>query len=172
MLLKSIEQILNEQIEKEGYSSNLYVAMASWAEAKGYDGINKWLYAQAVEERFHMLKLIAFINERGGNAIIPAFKQPPAKFKDVAEVFNKVLEHEEFVTASINNIVALCTVEKDYTTLNFMQWYVNEQIEEERNARAIIDKIKIAGKENLYQFDKDIMAMRAAAAAADATPAN
>lgn len=170
-MIKSIENIINAQIEKESYSSHLYLAMASWAETAGYEGISQWLYAQAEEERLHMLKFIHFVNERGGNAVVSAIKVPPAKFKNINEVFAAVLKHEEFITASINEIVALCAKEKDFTTQNFMQWYVNEQIEEEKNVRAIIDKLKLVGTQNMYLFDKDIMAMRAAASAADAAGA-
>ena len=160
---KNVEKILNEQIEKECYSSQLYLAMASWAEAAGYEGIAQWLYVQADEERLHMLKLIHYVNERDGNALVSAIKVPPAKFKDVMDVFKQVLKHEEFVTASINEIVALCNREKDFTTLNFMQWFVAEQIQEEKSARAIIDKLNLLGSQNLYLLDKDIMAMRTAA---------
>jgi len=162
-MIKSIEKIINVQIEKESYSSHLYLSMASWAETAGYEGIAQWLYVQAEEERLHMLKFIHYVNERGGNSLISAIKVPPAKFKDVAEVFQLVLKHEEFITASINDIVDVCNKEKDFTTLNFVQWYVAEQIQEEKSARAIIDKIKLLGKQNLYLLDKDIMAMRAAA---------
>ena len=161
-MIKSVEKILNVQIEKESYSSHLYLSMASWAEAAGYEGIAQWLYVQSDEERLHMLKFIHYVNERGGNAVISAIKVPPATFKDVADVFQGVLKHEEFVTASINEIVAICNKEKDFTTLNFVQWFVAEQIQEEKSARAIIDKIKLLGKQNLYLLDKDIMAMRAA----------
>ena len=162
-MIKNVEKILNEQVEKEAYTSHLYLSMASWAEAAGYEGISQWLYVQSDEERLHMLKFIHYVNERGGNAIISAIKVPPAKFDDVMDVFQKVLKHEEFVTASINEIVALCNNEKDFTTLNFVQWFVAEQIQEEKSARAIIDKLKLLGKQNLYLLDKDIMAMRAAA---------
>ncbi len=162
-MIKNIEKILNVQIEKESYSSHLYLSMASWAETSGYEGIAKWLYIQAEEERLHMLKFIHYVNERGGKAIISAIKTPPATFKDVADVFQSVLIHEEFITASINEIVALCNLEKDFTTLNFVQWFVAEQIQEEKSARAIIDKLKLLGKQNLYVLDKDILTMRAAA---------
>ena len=162
-MIKNIEKILNVQIEKESYSSHLYLSMASWAEASGYEGIAKWLYIQAEEERLHMLKFIHYVNERGGKAIISAIKVPPATFKDVADVFQSVLIHEEFITASINEIVALCNLEKDFTTLNFVQWFVAEQIQEEKSARAIIDKIKLLGKQNLYVLYKDILTMRTAA---------
>jgi ferritin len=168
MLHKKIEAALNAQVEKEGYSSHLYLAMASWAEVKGYQGISQWLYAQAEEERMHMLKFIGYINERGGNAEISALKKPDTKFKDVKELFKAVLKHEEFITASINDIVGVCIANKDYTTQNWIQWFVNEQIEEEKNVRTIIDKLELVGSQNMYFFDKDIMALRQAAAAADA----
>jgi len=164
MLNKKVEKVLVEQIEKEGYSSNLYLAMASWAESNGLEGTSKWLYAQADEERMHMLKFVAYVNERGGHAIVPAFKQPPVDYKNVREVFEMVYEHEQFVTASINNIVAVCLEEKDFTTHNWIQWFVTEQIEEEASASAIIDKLKLLGDNNLYLFDRDIMGMRGAAA--------
>lgn len=159
----NIEKILNRQIDREAYSSQLYLAMASWAEEAGYEGISQWFYVQADEERLHMLKFIHYVNERGGNAVVPAIKLPPAKFKDISDAFLQTLKHEEFITASINEIVALCNNEKDFTTQNFVQWFVAEQIQEEKSARAIIDKINLLGKQNLYLLDKDIMAMRAAA---------
>lgn len=167
MLNKKVEKVLIEQIEKEGYSSNLYLAMASWAESNGFEGTSKWLYAQADEERMHMLKFIAYVNERGGHAIIPAFQQPPVAYKDVREVFDMVYEHEQYVTASINNIVAVCLEEKDFTTHNWIQWFVTEQIEEEASASAIIDKLKLVGERNMYMFDRDIMTMRGPADAAE-----
>lgn len=164
MVNKKIEDILNAQVDKEGYSSNLYLAMASWAETKGMEGISQWLYAQAEEERMHMLKLIGYINERGGHAIVPAFKKPPVEFKNVNDMFSEVLKHEQFVSASINEIVALCVQEKDYTTHNWIQWFVTEQIEEEASVRTIIDKLNMLGDGGLYMFDRDIMGMRGAEA--------
>lgn len=160
MLNKKVEEILNVQVEKEGYSSNLYLAMASWAETNGYEGISNWLHAQAEEEREHMLKIIAYINERGGKAIIPAFEQPPVDYKGVKPLFEQVYEHEQYVTASINEIVAVCNQEKDYTTHNWVQWFVTEQIEEEASASNILDKLKMLGDGPLYMFDRDIMNMR------------
>lgn len=160
MLSKRIEAILNAQVEKEGYSSNLYLSMASWAETKGYSGIATWLYAQADEEKMHMLKLAGYINERGGHAIIPAFKQPPVEHGTVLEMFEAVLKHEQFVTKSINEIVALCEQEKDYTTHNWVQWFVTEQIEEEASANEILDKLNLTDDKNLYMFDRDIMSLR------------
>jgi ferritin len=160
MLKKRIEDICNRQIEREGFSSNLYVAMASWAETSGFSGVAAWLYSQADEERLHMLKFIKYINERGGKAVIPALKKPVSDYKSVEDVFKEVLKHEEFVTESINEIVALTLEEKDFNTHNFLQWFVFEQVEEEASVRTIIDKIRLVGNNNMYQFDKDILSLR------------
>ncbi len=163
MLTPNVEKILTEQIEKEGYSSNLYLAMASWAETEGYAGIAEWFYAQADEERVHMLKLIRYVNDRGGKAVVPAFKQPPVAWKNVKDAFVQSLEHEQFVSKSINEIVAVCFAEKDFTTHQWIQWFVTEQIEEESNVNYILDRLKLLGDGCLYNFDKDIMSIRAKA---------
>ena len=160
MLGKKVEDICNRQVEREGYSSNLYLAMASWAESNGYAGVAQWLYVQSDEERLHMLKFIKYINERGGKAVMPAFKKPPVDYKGVEELFKEVLKHEQFVTASINEIVAVTLAEKDFNTHNFVQWFVMEQVQEESSAKAILDKLRLVGKSNMYQFDRDIMSLR------------
>jgi ferritin len=166
MLPKKVEEILNVQVEKEDYSSQLYLAMASWAENKGMEGVAGWLYAQSEEERLHMLKLVKYINERDGVAIIQGMETPPSDFKDVFSMFDQVLEHEKYISASINEIVAVCIAENDFTTQNWIQWFVNEQIEEEASVRAIIDRLNLVGKNNLYMFDRDIMSTRGAGEAA------
>ncbi|MBN2681556.1 MAG: ferritin [Bacteroidales bacterium] len=162
MLKPNIEKILNEQIEKEGYSSNLYLAMGTWAEANGLPGVAQWLYAQSEEERMHMLKFIGYIAERGGHAIIPAFKKPPVEYADIYKLFDEVLKHEQYITESINDIVGLTLDEKDFSTNNWIQWFVTEQIEEEASVSGIIDKLNLMGKgnNNLYMFDRDIMSLR------------
>jgi ferritin len=153
-----IEAALNAQIEKEASSSQFYLAMASWAESNGLNGTAKFMYTHSDEERFHMLKLVKFVNERGGKAIIPALSQPPKEFSDLVNVFTLLLEHEIGVTQSINDLVGLCLDERDYTTHNFIQWYVAEQLEEEALARTVLDKIKLIGndKGGMYMFDKDL----------------
>jgi ferritin len=164
MLKKKVEDICNRQVEREGYSSNLYISMASWAETNGFSGVAEWLYQQSDEERLHMLKFIKYINERGSKTVMPAFKKPPAEFNNIENVFREVLKHEEFVTDSINEIVALTLEEKDYNTHNFLQWFVMEQVEEEASAKIILDKIHLVGKNNIYQFDRDILSLRTAPA--------
>lgn len=153
-----VEEALNDQILKESSSSQFYLAMASWAENHGLNGTAKFLYRHSDEERFHMLKLVKFINERGGKAIIPALDKPPIDFESLENIFTRLLNHEMDVTRSINQVVDICLQEKDYTTHNFMQWYVSEQLEEEALARTILDKLKLIGsdKGGLYLFDRDL----------------
>ncbi len=160
MLKKSIENILNRQVEREGYSAVLYLSMASWAESQGYAGIAEWLYAQAEEEKMHMLKVIRYINEREGRAIIPSFEKPPSDFEGLKLLFDQILEHEKFITSSINEIVEETIKENDFATHNWLQWFVSEQVEEESSVQAIIDKLNLVGTNNLYMFDRDIMSMR------------
>lgn len=163
MYSKKVEKALNDQVKIEAESSQFYLAMASWAEGNGYNGTATFLYEHADEERFHMLKLVKFINERGGTAKIPALPEPPEEFESLTKVFENLLSHEIMVTKSINKVVDICLKEKDYTTHNFMQWYVSEQIEEESLARTIMDKLNLIGndKGGLYLFDRDISTLSA-----------
>lgn len=158
MISAPIENALNRQIETEARSSQFYLAMASWADTQGFSGVSKFLYRHSDEERQHMLKLIHYVNERGGKAIIPQLDKPPADFDSVQSVFKDLFEHEQNVTREINDVVDACLTEKDYTTHNFMQWYVSEQIEEEAMARNILDKLALIGndKGGLYLFDREL----------------
>jgi len=153
-----VEKALNDQIKMEASSSQFYLAMASWAETQGLNGTAQFMYMHSDEERFHMLKLVKFVNERGGTAVIPGLDNPPAVFDSLTKVFELLLEHELQVTDSINNLVDVCLQEKDYTTHNFVQWYVSEQLEEEALARTILDKVNMIGedKAGLYMLDRDL----------------
>jgi len=143
MLKEKIEQALNGQIKTEAQSSQIYLAMASWAETQGLGGAAQFLYKHSDEERMHMLKLVQYVNERGGKALIPALAMPEAGYQSLSNLFQTLLDHEIMVSGEINNLVEICLNEKDYTTHNFMQWYVAEQIEEEALARTIMDKLNI-----------------------------
>ncbi len=164
MLTKKVEKSLNRQIELEANASQFYLAMASWAETKGLEGVANFFYRHSDEERAHMLKLIKYVNERGGHVIVPALDKPPKVFDCLSHVFQDLLDHEIMVSKEINNVVDICLKDKDYTTHNFMQWYVSEQIEEEALARHILDKLKLIGddKGGLYLFDRDIVNMNPA----------
>ena len=119
------------------------------------------MYAHSDEEREHMLKLVKFINERGGHAKVSHLDAPPAEFGSFKEMFESLFQHEVKVSKSINDLVDITLQEKDYATHNFLQWYVSEQIEEEALARNILDKIKLIGddKGGLYLFDNDVKSL-------------
>lgn len=158
MLTKRIEDALNEQVTVEAESSQVYLAMASWAETQGFEGVATFMYAHSDEERQHMLKLVKFINERGGHAKVSQLAAPPVSFGSFKEMFQNLFDHEVKVSKSINDLVDITLQEKDYATHNFLQWYVSEQIEEEALARNILDKINLIGddKGGLYLFDNDV----------------
>ncbi|HET9745026.1 MAG TPA: ferritin [Chitinophagaceae bacterium] len=163
MLSTSMQEALNKQVQMEAESSQAYLAMASWAEIQpGLQGVTEFFFKQSDEERIHMLKLVRFINERAGFAMIPALEQPMVTFQSLRRVFEEFLKHELKVSDSINDLVHLALTEKDYATHNFLQWYVNEQMEEERVARTLNDKLEMIGddKSGLYLFDRDIMNYR------------
>jgi ferritin len=168
MLSKKIEDALNAQVEIEAMSSQFYLAMASWAETQGYNGTANFLYTHSDEERMHMMKLVRYINERGGHAVVPALNQPNKSYESLQEIFTSLLNHEIKVSNEINGVVHACLQEKDYTTHNFMQWYVAEQMEEEALARNIMDKLKLIGndKGGMYLFDRDVQTMTANSAGA------
>lgn len=156
-----VESALNEQISKEEYSSRLYLAMAIWCEINGYPGSASFLYQHAEEERIHMLKLVHFVNDRGGITKLMAVDVPPTEFDSLVDVFTQVLEHEIYITGSINNLYGVTVDEKDYTTGNFLQWYITEQIEEESLFKTILDKIKLVGKDKagMFHIDKELEGM-------------
>lgn len=168
MLLKNIENALNKQIRIEAESSQTYLSMACWAEVHGLEGIAQFMFAQSDEERLHMLKLIKYVNERGGHAQITDLKAPKTTYGTFQEMFEELYKHEVFVSDSINQLVHITFDEKDYATHNFLQWYVAEQIEEEAQAKSILDKINLIGddKGGLYLFDRDIQQASAIAAKA------
>ena len=168
MVTKSLEKAVNEQIKREEQSSRIYLAMASWCQVSGFQGAADFLYAQVEEERMHEGKFIHYLNDRGGHAVLLDVEKPVAKFKSVMEVFQEVLKHEEYITASINNIYALANTEKDFTTANFLQWFITEQIEEETTAKTVIDKITLAGSQpgGLFMIDKELGTMAVAKRAA------
>ncbi len=168
MINLKVQSAINEQIKKEEYSSRLYLAMAIWCETSGYPGAAKFLYEHADEERMHMMKLVHYVNDRGGNAQLMDIEQPTSKFESLLDVFEKVMEHEKYITESINNLYEVALTEKDYTTSNFLQWYITEQLEEENLFNTILDKIKLVGtdKAGMFHIDKELDGMAVAPAPA------
>lgn len=158
MLSKKMLTQLNEQIALEMYSSNLYLAMSSWCAHKGYEGCAAFLYAHAQEELAHMHKLFNYVNETGAMAIVPASNQPPSEFNALKPLFETVFNHELSITKAINVLADTALGEKDYSTFNFLQWYVAEQHEEERLFKSVLDKLEIIGVDGrgLYHFDNEM----------------
>ncbi len=145
MLNKKMQDALNQQIQAELSSSYLYLSMSAYCEAAAFKGFGKWLRIQANEERGHALKLLDYVLSRNGKHELKVIEAPQAEFGTMLQVFEKVLEHEQHVTALVHKLYETAHQEKDFATLTFMQWYVNEQVEEEATAQEIVDKLKMIG---------------------------
>ncbi len=156
MISKRLEKAINDQIKIEEESSRIYLAMASWCEVKGLPGAARFLYQHSDEEREHQLKFVHFLNDRSGHAMLQAIDQPSADWNSIEELFDQVLKHEQFVTKKINEMVDICLEEKDHTTNNFLQWFVEEQIEEESLVQSVVDKIKLVGESRVGNFHIDM----------------
>ncbi|MFZ7240429.1 non-heme ferritin [Avibacterium avium] len=158
MLQDAIIKKLNEQINLEFYSSNVYLQMSAWCSANGYEGAAAFLLRHADEEMMHMQKLFTYVNETTGMPLLGKIEAPKNDYKSLKEVFEIILEHEKFVTAKINELVEVTFEHKDYSTFNFLQWYVAEQHEEEKLFSSIIDKFNLVGEDgrSLYYIDRDL----------------
>ena len=158
MLSKNLLKKLNKQVTLEFYSSNLYLQMSAWCDHKGLNGAAKFLRTHAAEEMQHMHKIFDYIQDTGALAIIDAIEKPDTKFKNLKDIFEITYKHEKMITAQINELVDIALTEKDFSTFNFLQWYVSEQHEEEKLFKSILDKIDIIGLEGrgLYTVDREI----------------
>ncbi len=156
MVSKKVLKLLNEQVAFESDSSNIYLAMATWADANGWKGTARFMFKQAEEERGHMRKLIGFITDVGEQAIIVGVKAPETSFKDIKEVFEAVLDHEKKITAAIHDIMTEARKNNDYAVTSFLKWFIDEQVEEEKSAMDVLDVIKKAGQVSMYLADKEI----------------
>jgi ferritin len=156
-----IETALNAQMSKEAYAAQIYLSLGSWAETNGYGGVAEYLYKHAGEERNHMMKILKYINARGGSANIQAISAPDKQPKNLQQVFEFVVAHEFDNTDSIYKLVDICQKAGDWATYNFAQWFVKEQIEEETLVLGLLDKFNLANKTNketnMYSFDRDLV---------------
>ena len=152
MLSKAMVKRLNEHVNHEFYASNLYLQMSAWTDLKGLEGCTAFLRAHAQEEMGHMHKLFNYVNETGAMAVIGEIKAPPCEYNSISDLFQKTYEHECFITGKINELVAAAFKEQDFSTFNFLQWYVAEQHEEEYLFQQILDKIKIIGEQGSGVF--------------------
>ena len=155
-----MEKALNDQINAEFYSAYLYLSMSSWFDSIGLKGFAHWERVQAMEERDHALKFLDYVMARGGRVGLRSIETPPIDWKTPTDAFETHLDHEFKVTGLINNLVNLSMAEKDHATVNFLQWFVSEQVEEEENARNILDQLNMISKEKgvglLYMLDKEL----------------
>ena len=136
---EQIIQLLNNQVKMEAQSSALYLSMAAWCDQNSFDNSATFFYNQSNEERDHMLKIFHFISNMGGVAVSPAISAPRKDFHSLREIFELTLDSEIAVTESIHQLVEACRKANDYTTENFLQWFIAEQVEEEQVARKILD---------------------------------
>lgn len=168
MLTESIQNALNDQIQKELYSSYVYLSMAAYFEAENLPGAANWMRIQHQEETAHAMKFFEFINDRGGRVQLQAIQQPPLNFGSPLEVFTEALAHERKVSKSIHDIFALAVQENDYPTQAMLQWFINEQVEEEKTASDIVAQIKMIhdSPAAMYMLDQQFAARQLGAATA------
>jgi len=143
MINKTVQDAINEQIKNELYSAYLYLSMSAYFEAENLPGFAHWMRVQAGEEQEHAMKFYEYVYERGGRVQLKTIDQPPFEWASTMEVFKEVLEHEQKVTSMIHNLFALALKENDYPTQVMLHWFINEQVEEEKNASAIVEQVKM-----------------------------
>ena len=158
MLNQKIEEALNAQINAEMWSAYLYLSMAAYCHSQGNPGMGKWFEVQFQEEQDHAKIFFNYVISRGGNVVLKPIEAVPTTWNSVLEVVERALEHEQKVTALINNLFAITAAENDYATQSMLKWFIDEQVEEEETAQNIIDNLKMI-KDNgygLYMLDKEL----------------
>ena len=155
---KKVSEALILQVNKEFYSAYLYLSMNQYFEEEGMPGMANWMYQQFLEEQFHAKKMLKYLNTRGMKVELEQIDKPQSEWPTTMSVFENVLEHEQEITASINNIQSIAVDEKDFATMNFLQWFIDEQIEEEENANNLIKQLQLIGDNGygLLMLDKEL----------------
>jgi len=145
VLGKTLQDAINEQVKNELYSGYMYLAMAAYCEGNNFPGAAKWMRMQSGEEQEHAMKLYDYVFDRGGRVTLQAIAQPPADYKSLLDIFEQAYSHEQKVTGMINNLYAAAAKENDYATMSMLKWFIDEQVEEERNASQVVEMLKLAG---------------------------
>ena len=160
MISKTMQAAINDQIKHEFYSSFLYLSMSASFEPRTLPGCAHWMRAQSQEEQEHALKFFDFLNDRGGSVELQALDQPPSEFQSPLDAFQQALDHERKVTSLIHRLYELALKEGDYATQAHLQWFITEQVEEEKNASQIIEQIKMTGGQAsaLFMLDRQLAA--------------
>ncbi len=158
MLTEKIQDALNEQMNIEFFSANLYLAMSAWMETRSLKGMAHWMRLQANEEQTHAMRFFDFILERGGNALVGALESPRVSWDSPLDAFEDAWRHECHISGLINNLVDLSVGEKDFATQSFLQWFINEQVEEESSVLEIVERLRLVGDNGaaLFMMEADL----------------
>ena len=158
MLKEKVLKAINQQINYEYYSAFLYLSMSAWFQVKGLPGFANWMFVQYQEELTHGNKFFKYVHERGSQVILKPIAQVDTDFENIIDVFEKTLEHEQFVTDSINKIQDVAIAESDHATQSFLKWFIDEQVEEESNAKEILETLRlIDGQGNgIFMLDREL----------------
>ena len=160
MLSAKLQDVLNEQINKELYSEYFYLSMEAYLRSIDLDGIANFFSVQTQEEHLHAMKIYNFIIDKGGKVVLKKIDAPPVDYKSVVDIFEQTLKHEKLVTKSINDLMDAAVKENDHAVISFLKWYVDEQVEEEANVTRILSKLKLIGGEGhgLLMIDQELAA--------------
>ena len=163
MLGKAVEEAMNEQMKNEFFAAYQYLSMAAYCESQNLPGFAHWMRTQAREETEHAMKFYDFILDRNGRVVLQGIDGPVVEFGSPLEVFERALEHEQKVTAMINDLYGLAVRENDYASQTFLQWFVTEQVEEEKNTGDVLETLKMIGdkSEALFLLDRELGQRRA-----------
>ena len=157
-LSKKMQDAVNKQINEELASAYIYLSMAAYCESINLPGFARWMRAQTNEEMAHAMKFYGFVHSRGGRVILEAIEKPPIEFDGPTDVFEKTLAHEQYITGCIHNLYGMAVEEKDYASLSTLQWFVDEQVEEEETASGILELLKMTGDkgQGLLMLDRQL----------------
>ncbi len=172
MFSRKVQDAVNDQIQRELESAYIYLSMAAYFDSVNLPGFAQWMKVQFQEEQAHAFKFYDFVNDRGGQVILQAIGPPPVKFQSPLDAFEKTLAHEEKITGHINALYALATEEKDFSSQSLLQWFIDEQVEEEKNAGDIVDTLKKIGDnyQALLMIDRELGQRQLPAQAGAQTP--
>ncbi len=158
MISKKLQNAINAQINRELFSEYLYLSMSAWFAQESLDGFANWMGVQAQEEHFHAMKFFNYLIERGGKVILDKIEKPDNNFKSAVKAFEMTLAHEQFITKNINDLMDIAIKENDHAAKSFLQWYVDEQVEEESTADKLLSQLKMIGDriEGVLMLDREL----------------
>jgi ferritin len=172
MMSKTMQAALNEQMQHEFYSSYLYLSMSAYCDSVNLPGLARWMRAQAAEENRHALKIFDHLLDRGGRVDLRQIDRPPAEYGSAREVFEQAHRHEQQVTASINKVYGMAVDERDFASRVFLDWFVQEQVEEEKTSGLLAEQLRMVGDDRpgLLMLDRELGTRRSGASAEEPAP--